>query len=56
MREIRTKLLYSRLAEKILVLDGAMGTMLQAFKPEEKDFRGEIFQNHDIPLKGNNKH
>ena len=54
MREIKTQLLYSQLAEKILVLDGAMGTMLQAFKPEEKDFRGEIFQNHNIPLKGNN--
>ena len=54
MRENRTALLYSRLEKKILVLDGAMGTMLQAFKPEETDFRGDIFQNHAIPLKGNN--
>ena len=54
MREIRTQLLYSCLAEKILVLDGAMGTMLQAFKPEEQDFRGNLFQDHSIPLKGNN--
>ena len=54
MRENRTSLLYSQLAKKILVLDGAMGTMLQAFKPEESDFRGNIFQDHPIPLKGNN--
>ncbi|MBE6405823.1 MAG: methionine synthase [Lentisphaerae bacterium] len=54
MRENRTALLYSQLEKKILVLDGAMGTMLQAFKPEERDFRGDIFQDHAIPLKGNN--
>ena len=49
------KLNFNELLQKsFIMLDGAMGTMLQAFKPEEKDFRGEIFQNHDIPLKGNN--
>ena len=37
MRETRTALLYQQLEKKILVLDGAMGTMLQAFKPEEED-------------------
>ena len=42
------------LAEKILVLDGAMGTMLQAYKFEEKDFRGERFKDHPSPVKGNN--
>ena len=42
------------LAEKILVLDGAMGTMLQAYKFEEEDFRGERFKDHSSPLKGNN--
>ena len=42
------------LAEKILVLDGAMGTMLQAYKFEEEDFRGERFKDHPSPLKGNN--
>lgn len=40
------------LAEKILVLDGAMGTMLQAYKFEEEDFRGERFKDHSSPLKG----
>jgi 5-methyltetrahydrofolate--homocysteine methyltransferase len=42
------------LTEKILVLDGAMGTMLQAYKFDEKDFRGERFKDHPSPLKGNN--
>lgn len=42
------------LSEKILVLDGAMGTMLQAYKFEEEDFRGDRFKNHSSPLKGNN--
>jgi 5-methyltetrahydrofolate--homocysteine methyltransferase len=40
--------------ERILVLDGAMGTMIQRHKLEEEDFRGERFRNHPSPLKGNN--
>lgn len=39
---------------KILVLDGAMGTMIQRHTLEEEDFRGERFKNHTQPLKGNN--
>ena len=42
------------LKERILVLDGAMGTMIQRHKLEEKDFRGEILKDHPHPLKGNN--
>ncbi|TRX51304.1 5-methyltetrahydrofolate--homocysteine methyltransferase [Fulvivirga sp. M361] len=42
------------LKEKILVLDGAMGTMIQRYTLEEKDFRGERFKDHKHPLKGNN--
>ena len=42
------------LKERILVLDGAMGTMIQRHTLEEEDFRGERFKNHDHPLKGNN--
>jgi 5-methyltetrahydrofolate--homocysteine methyltransferase len=42
------------LKERILVIDGAMGTMIQRYKLEEADFRGERFKNHDFPLKGNN--
>ena len=42
------------LNKKILVLDGAMGTMVQRYNLSEKDFRGEHFKNHDSDLKGNN--
>ena len=42
------------LKERILVLDGAMGTMLQQYQFEEEDFRGERFKNWQHPLKGNN--
>lgn len=40
--------------ERILVLDGAMGTMIQRHKLEEEDFRKGWFENHDKSLKGNN--
>jgi 5-methyltetrahydrofolate--homocysteine methyltransferase len=40
--------------KRILVLDGAMGTMLQQYKFSEEDFRGERFKNFHIPLQGNN--
>jgi len=46
--------LKSILNEKILVLDGAMGTMIQQYQLEEKDYRGELFANHPVQLKGNN--
>ncbi|HEX4913335.1 MAG TPA: homocysteine S-methyltransferase family protein, partial [Vicinamibacterales bacterium] len=42
------------LAERILVLDGAMGTMVQRRKLSEADFRGERFKSHPKDLKGNN--
>jgi len=42
------------LKNKILVLDGAMGTMIQSYKLDESDFRGNLFQNHSYDLKGNN--
>ena len=41
-------------SERILVLDGAMGTMLQAYGFEESDFRGDRLKDHKLPLKGNN--
>jgi 5-methyltetrahydrofolate--homocysteine methyltransferase len=40
--------------ERILIIDGAMGTMLQQKKFSEADFRGERFKNHTKDLKGNN--
>jgi len=42
------------LKERILVLDGAMGTMIQRYGLTEEDFRGEKFKDHPCPLKGNN--
>ena len=42
------------LANKILVLDGAMGTMIQAYSLNEADFRGTHFKDHNCSLKGNN--
>ncbi|MGE0635508.1 MAG: methionine synthase [Bacteroidia bacterium] len=46
--------IYKELEKRILVLDGAMGTMIQRYKLSEEDFRGERFKNHAHPLKGNN--
>ncbi|MFM2040228.1 MAG: hypothetical protein RLZZ493_817 [Bacteroidota bacterium] len=42
------------LKNRILVLDGAMGTMIQRYKLEEDDFRKGWFENHPSSLKGNN--
>lgn len=50
MKEILKKLV----TERILVIDGAMGTMIQGYKLQEADFRGDILKNHPNDLKGNN--
>ena len=42
------------LDQRILIMDGAMGTMIQQEKLEEHDFRGDLFQKHEGELKGNN--
>jgi 5-methyltetrahydrofolate--homocysteine methyltransferase len=42
------------LRKRIMVLDGAMGTMIQRYKLDEKDFRNAQLKNHAHPLKGNN--
>ena len=49
-----TDQLHALLAKRILVLDGAMGTMIQRCQLNEVDFRGERFRNHTCNLKGNN--
>jgi len=46
--------LYKALQQRILILDGAMGTMLQRYKFEEEDYRGERFKDWEHPVKGNN--
>jgi 5-methyltetrahydrofolate--homocysteine methyltransferase len=43
------------LAQRIVIIDGAMGTMIQRFKLGEADFRGERFKDHPKDLKGNNE-
>ena len=47
-------ILKTLIKSKVLVLDGAMGTMIQKLKFDESDYRGEKFKNYDILLKGNN--
>ena len=42
------------LAKRILVIDGAMGTMIQRYQLRESDFRGERFKNHPSDVQGNN--
>ena len=46
--------LQNLLKERILVLDGAMGTMVQRYALNEEDFRGQRFASHPVMLKGNN--
>lgn len=48
------KSLQSEIKKRVLVLDGAMGTMIQRYNLREEDFRGEMFANHPGQLKGNN--
>ncbi|MGZ8240717.1 MAG: methionine synthase, partial [Methylobacter sp.] len=50
----KTDLLKQCLSQRILFLDGAMGTMIQSYKLDEKDYRGERFAAWDVDLKGNN--
>ena len=49
-----SKTITQLLKQRILVLDGAMGTMIQKYNLNEADFRGEKFKNHSSDLKGNN--
>ncbi|MFC1732587.1 homocysteine S-methyltransferase family protein, partial [candidate division KSB1 bacterium] len=48
------RILERELQNRILVLDGAMGTMIQRFRLGEDDFRGRRFCDHPVPLNGNN--
>lgn len=44
----------AQLKQRILLIDGGMGTMIQGYKLEEQDYRGERFANWHCDLKGNN--
>jgi len=50
----RTSLLHKLLAERIVILDGAMGTMIQQYKLDEAAYRGERFKDWPRDVKGNN--
>ena len=54
MQPDRSTELRDLLARRILILDGAMGTMVQQRRLEEADYRGEPFRDHPSELKGNN--
>jgi 5-methyltetrahydrofolate--homocysteine methyltransferase len=54
-REARLSMLDSLLAQRILVLDGAMGTMIQTYQLSEAEFRGDRFANHPRDLRGDNE-
>ena len=47
-------IIWKLLQERILILDGAMGTMIQRYTLEEQDFRNNYFEQHPSSLKGNN--
>ena len=49
-----THILSEQLQKRILVLDGAMGTMIQRYSLKEEDYKGERFKDHHILLKGCN--
>ena len=50
----RAEILNKILQQRIMVLDGAMGTMIQRYGLQEEDYRGDRFADWDIPLKGMN--
>ena len=50
----RIEIMRRALESRILVLDGAMGTMIQSYELDEDDFRGERYAEHAVALKGNN--
>ncbi len=50
----RINKLHEALRNRILIIDGAMGTMIQQHRLDEADFRGDQFTGHSVPLKGTN--
>ncbi len=53
-KKLRTNQLENLLTSRMMILDGAMGTMIQTFKLQEADFRGDRFADFPHDLKGNN--
>jgi 5-methyltetrahydrofolate--homocysteine methyltransferase len=46
--------IFEEIKKRVLILDGAMGTMIQRYKLTEEDFRGDRFRDYPLDLKGNN--
>ena len=53
-RQARIHSLHEAIKQRILILDGAMGTMIQSYKLQEADYRGERFANYHMDIAGNN--
>ena len=54
MKQAINAALHAAIQQRILLIDGAMGTMIQRYQLTEADYRGETFKNHTHDLKGNN--
>jgi 5-methyltetrahydrofolate--homocysteine methyltransferase len=54
-RTERQNELSAQLGRRVLIIDGAMGTMIQRHELQEEDFRGDRFQDNAIPLTGANE-
>ena len=54
MERNSSECLLKKLDEEIVLLDGAMGTMIQSRNLKESDYRGKVFNGTTIDLKGNN--
>ena len=55
MEDLKTKQLKELMKKRVLIMDGAMGTVIQEYKLSEEDFRGERFRDNPGHLKGNNE-
>ena len=53
-RKTRIEQLHQAIQQRILVLDGAMGTMIQRLDFDENEYRGKRFKDHHSEVKGNN--
>ena len=53
-RQARIHFLHEAIRQRILILDGAMGTMIQSYKLQEADYRGERFAHYHMDIAGNN--
>ncbi len=53
-RDTRIANLKQALKDRILIIDGAMGSMIQSYGLEEADYRGDRLANYDVDIKGNN--